>query len=251
MTYNWKKSALIAAAMILGAYLCLAVTALNQPDDEKAVCTQVDIVIADGKVDGFLGASEIKEQLQRAKIYPQGQPMKQIDVRKIEEVLQKNPFVKNAEVYKSQGSHVKILLTQRVPVVRVKADNGDDYYIDERGEIMPNTRYASELVIATGAVTRPYAKKHLTQLGNYVLNSDFWHSQIEQFHVLPDGTVEMVPRIGDHIVYLGAVSHIDQKFDRLEKFYRYGLSVAGWNKYSYINMEFDNQIICKKRKKIK
>lgn len=91
MTYNWKKSALIAAAMILGAYLCLAVTALNQPDDEKAVCTQVDIVIADGKVDGFLGASEIKEQLQRAKIYPQGQPMKQIDVRKIEEVLQKTP----------------------------------------------------------------------------------------------------------------------------------------------------------------
>lgn len=137
MTYNWKKSALIAAAMILGAYLCLAVTALNQPDDEKAVCTQVDIVIADGKVDGFLGASEIKEQLQRAKIYPQGQPMKQIDVRKIEEVLQKNPFVKNAEVYKSQGSHVKILLTQRVPVVRVKADNGDDYYIDERGRSCP------------------------------------------------------------------------------------------------------------------
>lgn len=78
--------------MILGAYLCLAVTALNQPDDEKAVCTQVDIVIADGKVDGFLGASEIKEQLQRAKIYPQGQPMKQIDVRKIEEVLQEKPL---------------------------------------------------------------------------------------------------------------------------------------------------------------
>jgi cell division protein FtsQ len=59
----------------------------------------------------------------------------------------------------------------------------------------------------------------------------------------------MVPRIGDHIVYLGSISNIPQKFDRLEKFYRYGLSVAGWNKYSYINMEFDNQIICKKRRK--
>ena len=35
--------------------------------------------------------------------------------------------------------------------------------------------------------------------------------------------------------------------DRLEKFYKYGLSQAGWNKYSYINVEFDNQIICKKR----
>ena len=35
--------------------------------------------------------------------------------------------------------------------------------------------------------------------------------------------------------------------DRLEKFYKYGLSQAGWNKYSYINIVFDNQIICKKR----
>ena len=39
---------------------------------------------------------------------------------------------------------------------------------------------------------------------------------------------------------------INRKMDRLEKFYKYGLSQAGWNKYSYINIEFDNQIICTK-----
>ena len=38
-----------------------------------------------------------------------------------------------------------------------------------------------------------------------------------------------------------------KKLSRLEKFYRYGLSQAGWNKYSYIDIEFDNQIICRKR----
>ena len=59
----------------------------------------------------------------------------------------------------------------------------------------------------------------------------------------------MVPRIGDHIVYLGAPIDIPQKLDRLEKFYRYGLSMAGWNKYSYISLEFDNQIICKRKRK--
>ena len=37
-----------------------------------------------------------------------------------------------------------------------------------------------------------------------------------------------------------------KKMDRLEKFYKYGLSKAGWNKYSYIDLEFDNQIICTK-----
>lgn len=249
MNYNWKKSAFIAIDVILGIYLLLAITVFNQPDDQKAVCTQVDIHIEDGKVDGFLGGSEIKEQLQRAKIYPQGQPMKQIDVRKIEEVIRQNPFVEKAECYKTQGGHVKVSLTQRLPVIRIKADNGEDYYVDTHGEIMPNTRYTSNLVIATGHISRPFAQKKLAYMGNFIMKSPFWSSQVEQLNVLEDGTVEMVPRIGDHIIYLGAVSSIPQKFDRLEKFYRYGLSVAGWNKYSYINMEFDNQIICKKKRK--
>ena len=249
MTYNWKKSAFILIDMILGVYLILAITAFNQPDDQKTVCTQVDINIEDGKVDGFLGGSEIKEQLKKAKIYPQGQPMKQIDVRKIEETICQNPFVEKAECFKTQGGHVKVNLTQRLPVMRVKADNGDDYYVDTHGEIMPNTRYTSNLVIATGHITRPYAQKKLANLGNFVMKSQFWNSQVEQFNILDDGTIEMIPRIGDHIVYLGNASNIPEKFDRLEKFYRYGLSVAGWNKYSYINIEFNNQIICKKRRK--
>ena len=40
------------------------------------------------------------------------------------------------------------------------------------------------------------------------------------------------------------------KLERLEKFYRYGLSQAGWNKYSYINLAFENQIICKKKQNV-
>ena len=44
---------------------------------------------------------------------------------------------------------------------------------------------------------------------------------------------------------------VEKKLLRLEKFYKYGLSQVGWNKYSYINLEFDNQIICKKKKENK
>lgn len=249
MSYNWKKSAIILIDVILACYLFLAITAFNKPDEQKAVCTQVDVNIEDSKVDGFLGGTEIKEQLQRAKIYPQGQPMKQIDVRKIEETIQQNPFVETAECFKTQGGHVKVNLTQRLPVVRIKADNGDDYYVDTHGDIMPNTRYTSDLVIATGSITRPYAQKKLSRIGTLIMQDAFWQSQIEQLHILADGSIEMVPRIGDHIIYLGQATNLQQKLHRLERFYRYGLSEAGWNKYSYINLEFDNQIICKKRRK--
>ena len=93
-----------------------------------------------------------------------------------------------------------------------------------------------------------YAQTALKQFGLLLLDDPFWHSQIEQINVLPDGSVEMIPRVGDHIVYLGQPTHLKEKLTRLEKFYRYGLSKAGWNKYSYINIEFNNQIICKRRK---
>jgi cell division protein FtsQ len=41
---------------------------------------------------------------------------------------------------------------------------------------------------------------------------------------------------------------MDKKLERMRKFYLYGLNKAGWNKYSSISVEFDNQIICKRVK---
>jgi len=81
-----------------------------------------------------------------------------------------------------------------------------------------------------------------------VLTDDFWKNQIEQINVLADGSVEIVPRVGEHIAYLGQPTALRTKLERLRKFYKYGLSEAGWNKYERVSVEFDNQIICKKRK---
>ena len=248
MAFNWKRTAIIVTDILLAVYLLLAVTAFNRPDELSNVCGEVSIDIQDGISKGFLNANEVKAQLQHAKLYPLGDPMERVNTRKIEEALLKNPFVEKAQCYKTQNGRVNIMLEQRMPVIRVKADNGDDYYVDEYGNIMPNTHYANNLVVATGHITKKYAQKSLTRLGNYLIHNPLWRSQIEQINVLTDGSVEMIPRVGDHIVYLGLPVGLEKKFTRLEKFYRYGLSQAGWNKYSYINLEFDNQIICKKVK---
>ena len=248
MTFNWKKSAIIAIDTLLAVYLLLAITAFNRPDERASVCTQVKINISDGIVDGFLNADEVKYMLQQSKKYPLAQPMSDISTRSIEETLKQSPFVETAECYKTESGHICIDLTQRLPVVRVKAENGDDYYIDDEGRVMSNTRYVSDLVVATGHINRNYAQKVLTRIGNSIVHDKFWRNQIEQLHVLNDGSIEMVPRVGEHIIYLGAPSNIQRKLERLQKFYQYGLSQAGWNKYSYISLEFDNQIICKKKK---
>lgn len=233
----------------LAAYLFCAITVFNRTDDDNQLCAAVDVQIQDDVVDGFLDNSEIVRLMKQQKIYPVSQPMSKVDVRKIENVLEKSPFIDSVECFKTIDAGVVVKLTQRMPLIRVKSNSGEDYYIDNRGGIMPNNRYAGDLVIATGDISKAYASKVLRQVGNYIVNSTLWHNQVEQLHVLPDGSIEMVPRVGDHIVYLGAPVDIPAKLERLDKFYRYGLKEAGWNKYEMINVEFSNQIICKKRHK--
>ncbi len=247
MSQIWKKTIIVMVDILLAVYLVFSVTTFNRPDELSNVCTEVKIDITDDMVNGFLNPDDVKAQLQHARLYPLGDPLSEVNIRKIEESLCQNLLVETAQCWKTQTGKVCIQLKQRLPVVRVKADNGDDYYLDSHGKILPSAGYASDLVVATGKISRKYAQKHLTDIGNFLIGNKIWRQQVEQLNVLGDGSVEMVPRVGNHIVYLGEPTDIARKLERLEKFYQYGLSKAGWNKYSYISLEFDNQIICKKR----
>lgn len=247
MSINWKKTLLILLDIGLAAYLVLAITAFNKPDESDNVCNTVKINFDKSIVEGFLCEEDIKNILKNNGIFPLAQLMSTIDIREIEETIEKNPYVENVECYKTQGGNVVITLSQKMPVLRVMADNGDNYYIDSKGTILPANKYTSNMVIATGNISRKYAKNHLLKFANYIIHDDFWHNQIVQLNILPEGDIEIVPRVGEHIIYLGKAIDYETKLKRLEKFYKYGLSQAGWNKYSYINIEFDNQIICKKK----
>lgn len=261
MRPNWKRIFLILADVALAVYLVLAVTAFDKPDDSKAVCRRVSIDITDASTSSFIDAKEVKRRLDAAHLNPVGKTTGAINTRQIEEMLRHSAFVKSAECYKTSGGDVYISVTQRTPVIRIKADNGGDYYIDDKNTIMPNSHYTSNLVIASGNISRKFATEYIAPLGKAIMANDMWQNLIEQVHVTADHGIEIVPRIGDHIVYLGTLpeekdaarreslvtAFVDRKLTRLEKFYRYGLSHAGWNRYSYIDLEFDNQIICTKQ----
>lgn len=247
MKINWKKTLVVIVDVIIAAYLVLAVTAFNRPDEKAAVCSEVKIDIAQDKGDGFLNPGEVKRLLERQSLYPLAQPMQFVSTRSIEEALMKSPFVDEAQCYKTQSGHVCIQLRQRLPLLHVMADNGERYYLDDHGEILPATGLTIDLIVATGIISRKYAREVLAPIAITLHDDAFWQNQIVQLNVLGDGTLELVPRVGDHVVYLGAPTDIPQKLDRLRKFYKYGLSHAGWNRYERISVEFGNQIICKRR----
>lgn len=258
---NWKKTFLVTFDVVIAVYLAMALTSWNRPSKENEVCTQVIIDIADENVNGFLNSAEVKTLLSKSGLYPLSCRMRDINPRKIEQALKEMPFVRTAQCYATEDNHVCITITQRTPIVRVKSITGDDYYIDDNGGVMPNSQYTSDMIIVTGSVTRDYACRYVCLLARQLMADDLWRNQIEQINILPDRTVELVPRVGDHIVNIGVLpvrdnledrqeaiaEYVKRQMHRLELFYREGLKYAGWNKYEYINLEYCNQIVCRKR----
>ena len=265
MNVNWKKTVTIVVDALLAVYLVLAFTAFGEPDAKAALCQKVQIEIQDENTNGFITASDILSRLDANQLYPLNKPMQAVQGRQIEEALKRSPFVKTVDCYKTQDGCVSISVTQRMPIVRIKAVNGDDYYLDDNNQVMPNSHYSADLIIATGHISKAFAQNYIAPLAKLFMASELWENQVEQINVLPDRGVELVPRVGQHVVFIGYLpqaanakernekiaDYVNKKLTRLEKFYKYGLSQVGWNKYSYIDLEFDNQIICKKKKENK
>ncbi len=98
--------------------------------------------------------------------------------------------------------------------------------------------------------TYEFLPKLLTFVKN-LAEDDFWNAQIVQIN-LTEGIaghqpeVELVPRAGAHVIRLGHLDDVEAKLDKLMLFYRHVLDYEGWNCVRYIDLRFDNQIVCTK-----
>ncbi len=234
--------------VVLSTYLGFTFFHLSKRKGNGA-CTTVKLAIEDSLHAGFITEKEAIKMLKTANLYPLGAMMDTINSAKIEEHLEKSPYIKDVVCYKSPSGRINIIVNQRVPVLRVIANNGENYYIDESGFTMTPGKYIADQLIATGNIDKQFSQKYLLKIGQQIKEHKFWKNQIEQINITDDKKVEMIPRVGNQLIYLGSPIHVDKKLDNLETFYKKVMHTVGWNKYSKINLEFENQIICTKNKK--
>lgn len=242
-----KRILLSIMMMLILGYLVIAITAFNVKPANQ-LCQDVDLIIRDSVNAGFITKNEVVSILKKNQIYPVGMKIEEIDLKILEENLDKHPMIDKVECYKTPSAKVCVEVTQRVPVLRVFAKSGENYFVDNKGAIMPSDAHCvAHLPIVTGNVEKSFAMADLYQFAVFLQNNMFWNAQIEQINVLNGKEIELVPRVGNHIVFLGKIDNYENKLKRLKEFYRKGLNKVGWNKYERISLEFNNQIICTKR----
>lgn len=233
---------------MLAGYLVYSVVAMTDRHEDTRICRGVDLHITDSLHFDLIDEEMILSLLQEHSVDPVGLPLEEIDLERVENTLLLHPLVGKVQCYRTGGNMLRINISSKVPLVRVMNNRGQDFYVDSKGEILTQRSLAVQLPVATGYIDRKYASEELLQVVRAIDRSEFWKAQVEQINVTKDKQIELVPRVGDHLLILGTADDVENKLARLMNFYEKGLDNVGWNKYRSISVAYDNQVVCKKRK---
>ncbi len=193
-----------------------------------------------------------------------GKPVKNVEVPDIESRINALRELREAEVYASIDGTLHVYIDQRNPVMRVMPAEGGDFFIDEEGFVFRRRNlYTPRLHIIEGNINITPAMldsvsildtsikntilKDVYHFVNYIDGNSFWSAQIDQIYVDGRNEIDLIPRVGNHTIHLGTFENYRDKLKNLGAFYDKVLPEVGWNKYSVINLEFRDQIVCRKR----
>ena len=228
----------------------------------KTECKAVEVKILDSSGIKLLGKEEVLELVNKyTENKTVGYDFKTIKIYKLEEQLNKNPYLESAEVYRNASGVLKIEITQRKPILRIINKDGNSFYIDNQGVIIPFAKnYTSYQIIANGNIEGNFSFENkdslpvldkidnkiiydLYVIANYINKNEFFLAQIEQIYVNENSEFELIPRVGDHYVEFGTAENYEEKFENLKIFYKKVLNKVGWDKYEKISVKYNNQIV--------
>ena len=230
-------------------------------------CKGIKVTIADNTGNDFIEPNDILEVLNSKAKKIKGEAMDDINTGLLEKIVYSNAFVEKAEVFSTIDGFVNIQVWQRNPVMRIINNDNEHFYVDDNGSFMPvSDKFTRQVVVASGYIFDDFAEKslkyavpftgdslekpiliQLNEIALYLNSNEFWDAAIEQIYVNEHSEIELVPRVGNHIILLGNSENLEEKMNNLLIFYTQATSKAGWEKYDVINLKFKDQVICNRR----
>jgi cell division protein FtsQ len=237
------------------AVIVILVAAVRKEDKQK--CKGLFITIQGVNNNFFVDKQDI---LQAINEYidgsPVGKPVSILNLRSLENDLQKNIWVKKAQLFFDNNTKLQVIITEREPVARVFSTTGTTFYIDSSLTMLPlSDKFSARLPVFTGFPSDKMVLRRadsallreVYQVSMAIQQDSFLMAMIDQVDITAQRTFEMMPKIGNTIIALGDGKDAEEKFARLKLFYKEVIAKAGWNKYSMIDVQYKGQVVAKRK----
>ncbi len=250
--YNTKKILRSIVWMLIGI-VCITLLISAVLSKEAKICKAVEIEISGVSNNFFIDKNDVYAIIKKfGGDSTQQTSLADINLKQIERELEKNVWIKNAELFFDNNNVLKVSVDEREPIARLFTNAGNSFYIDSSCKMLPlSDKFSARLPIFTGFIADA---KYISSVDSSLLcdiknisigiNADtFLMAMIEQVDVSAVRTFEMTPKIGKQKIIFGDASDIDLKFAKLKMFYKTIITQAGWNRYNSINLSYKNQVV--------
>lgn len=182
-----------------------------------------------------------------------GLSMQEVNLHQIEKMVEKQGFVKNAEVFADLKGNVRVEITQHEPMARIVRPTAADGYISTEGVILPTSpTYTSRVMTVEGAFAEALLRKDniseshpdLLELIRFIHEDEFWSAQITGLDIPRKSDIRLYQQVGRQVIEIGDATDLEEKFKKINLFYEQILPAKGWNAYSRVNVKYKGQIVC-------
>jgi cell division protein FtsQ len=250
----WKKILMRTLWIALGVTTMVFFVMAWIEKDKKTI-KDIQIQIAGEETQLFINERDIKEML-KAGGHIIGAKMSALNLSAIEKTVAGNPWVKKAEIFYNNQQVLHVLIEERIPIARIFTPGGASFYLDSTGLRLPlSEKVVARVPMFTGfpsdrpILSKPDSQllKEVVTLGKFLHNDSLWGAQIAQVDISQQGSFELVTVIGEHIIALGNATDLEQKFLRLQTFYKQAWMQKGVNYYERLDIRYKDQVVAIKQ----
>ena len=254
--YSIKKILLTTLWVVLGAASVLLLAAAIRKKDTSR-CKGVEITIKGADANVFVDEADIMQGIRQVESGdPVGKPVGAFNLKMMEAQLEKNIWIKSAELFFDNNEVLRVNVQEREPVARVFTATGNSFYIDQELTMLPlSDKFSARLPVFTGfpsdaRVLAPADSSLLAEIRDVSLaiqQDTFCMALIDQVDITDRREFDMLPKVGNQLIRFGTGSDAEEKLNKLKLFYKEIMATTGLAEYSVISLQYKNQVVAKKR----
>ncbi len=232
--------------VIFGVALLIGLISFTVIKNASRTVNKIDVAFVQPVDNYFINDESIREIINKDGKDILKQPLREVNVREIEQKVSESPFVDSVQVSKDINGHLRLDIKANSAVARIKTLK-NEFYLTTKGGKMPLSKLNSADVILVSGDVKPNEYEDLSKFVQALKADDLLKNHIIAIQKVGQRSFNLIVNTGNYYIELGTLNNFEQKLHNLKLFYNQYIDFIGTEDYEKLSLKFVNQVVATKR----